>query len=159
MQKLEKTKIVILNFFVALTPVLRAPGQWRNPRDQSHDYTKAEYWIKVAQLAERGKLHGIFFGDSLAIYGGYKYQGLDGPYNFTEAARSGKNFPKNDPTAYSAAMAVSTINVSFGFTCSTLCEHPYHFARRLTTFDHIWVGWNIVTSVLPSPGRQISFWR
>jgi FMN-dependent oxidoreductase (nitrilotriacetate monooxygenase family) len=153
-QKVTEKKILILNFFEALTPVLHAPGQWRNPRDKSRDYTKAEYWVKLAQLAERGKLHGIFFGDSLAIYGGYK-----GPYNFEEAAKSGNNFPKNDPTAYLAAIAISTKNLSIGYTCSTLTEHPYHFARRMATLDHISggrVGWNIVTSFLPTAGRQLA---
>ncbi|KAH3672317.1 hypothetical protein WICMUC_004288 [Wickerhamomyces mucosus] len=150
----RERKPLILNFFEALTPVLHAPGQWRNPRDQSRNYTQAEYWIKLAQLAERGKLHALFIGDSLAIYGGYK-----GPYNYTEAARTGNNFPKNDPTAYLSAIAVSTKNISVGLTCSTLTEHPYHFARRISTLDHISngrVGWNVVSSALPSSGRQLS---
>ncbi|KAH3681086.1 hypothetical protein WICPIJ_007946 [Wickerhamomyces pijperi] len=152
-QKKERKPLVI-NFFQALTPVLHAPGQWRNPRDQSRGYTKAEHWIKLAQLAEKGKIHGLFIGDSLAIYGGYK-----GPYNFEEAAKSGNNFPKNDPTAYLSAIAVSTKNISVGLTCSTLSEHPYHFARRMATMDHISggrVGWNIVSSLLPSAGRQLA---
>lgn len=154
LQKLAKKKTLILNFFEALTPVLHSPGQWKNPRDESRDYTKAEYWVKLAKIAERGKLHAIFFGDSLAIYGGYK-----GPFNFSEAAKSGNNFPKNDPTAYLSAMAISTKNLSIGYTCSTLSEHPYHFARRMATFDHISggrIGWNIVTSALPSAGRQLA---
>jgi FMN-dependent oxidoreductase (nitrilotriacetate monooxygenase family) len=152
-QKKERTPL-ILNFFEALTPVLHAPGQWRNPRDQSRGYTKAEYWVKLAQLAERGKLHGLFIGDSLSIYGGYK-----GPHNFTEAAKTGNNFPKNDPTAYLSAIAISTKNVSVGLTCSTLSEHPYHFARRIATLDHISggrVGWNVVSSQLPTAGRQLA---
>ncbi|CCH43937.1 Alkanesulfonate monooxygenase [Wickerhamomyces ciferrii] len=159
LKKTKRTEPLILNFFQALTPVLHAPGQWRNPRDQSRDYTKPEYWIKIAQLAEKGKLHGIFFGDSLAIYGGYKSQGLGGAYNYEEAAKSGNNFPKNDPTAYISALAITTKNVSFGITCSTLTEHPYHFARRYSTLDHITggrMGWNVVTSFLPSAGRQLS---
>jgi FMN-dependent oxidoreductase (nitrilotriacetate monooxygenase family) len=157
-QKKER-KPLILNFFEALTPVLHAPGQWRNPRDQSREYYKAEYWVKLAQLAERGKIHALFIGDSLAIYGGYKSQGLGGPYNYEEAAKSGNNFPKNDPTAYLAAVAISTKNISMGLTCSTLTEHPYHFARRMATLDHISggrIGWNVVTSALPSAGRQLA---
>lgn len=161
-KKLKKTKRsepLIINFFEALTPVLHASGQWKNQKDTSRNYTKPEHWIKVAQLAEKGKLHGIFFGDSLAVYGGYKSQDLGGPYNFEEAAKSGNNFPKNDPTAYVSALAISTKNVSFGITCSTLSEHPYHFARRYATLDHITggrMGWNVVTSFLPSAGRQLT---
>jgi len=162
LKKLKKTKRsepLIINFFEALTPVLHAPGQWRNPKDTSRDYTKPEYWIKIAQLAEKGKLHGIFFGDSLAVYGGYKSQGLGGAYNYEEAAKSGNNFPKCDPTAYISALAISTKNISYGITCSTLSEHPYHFARRYATLDHITggrMGWNVVTSFLPSAGRQLT---
>ncbi|CCH43938.1 putative monooxygenase [Wickerhamomyces ciferrii] len=158
-RRTKRTEPLIINFFEALTPVLHAPGQWRNPIDQSRNYTKPEYWIKIAQLAERGKLHGLFFGDSLAVYGGYKSQGLGGPYNYEEAAKSGNNFPKNDPTAYISALAISTKNISFGITCSTLSEHPYHFARRYSTLDHITggrMGWNVVTSFLPSAGRQLA---
>jgi FMN-dependent oxidoreductase (nitrilotriacetate monooxygenase family) len=157
-QKRDKKQLV-LNFFEAFTPVLHAPGQWRNPRDQSREYYKAEYWIKVAQLAERGKLHALFIGDSLTIYGGYKSNNLEGPYNYEEAARTGNNFPKNDPTAYLSAVAISTKNISLGITCSTLTEHPYHFARRMATLDHISggrIGWNVVTSGLPSAGRQLA---
>ncbi|KAH3671439.1 hypothetical protein WICMUC_004619 [Wickerhamomyces mucosus] len=149
---------LILNFFQALTPVLHAPGQWKNPRDESRKYYTAENWIKTAKIAERGKIHGIFFGDSLAPYGGYNSKDLDGPFNFQEAAKSGNNFPKNDPTAYLAAMAINTKNLSFGFTCTTLSEHPYHFARRMATLDHISkgrVGWNVVTSFLESAARNL----
>ncbi len=159
LKKTKRTEPLIINFFEALTPVLHAPGQWRNPKDTSRDYYKPEFWIKVAQLAEKGKFHGIFFGDSLAVYGGYKSQGLGGPFNFEEAAKSGNNFPKNDPTAYISALAISTKNISFGITCSTLSEHPYHFARRYATLDHITggrMGWNVVTSFLPSAGRQLT---
>ncbi|KAH3675823.1 hypothetical protein WICMUC_002469 [Wickerhamomyces mucosus] len=159
-QKIENVKEPwIINFFQCVTPVLHAPGQWKNPRDQSRDYFKPEYWVKIAKLAEKGKLHGIFFGDNLGYYGGYKSKGLDGPFNFQEGAKSGNNFPKNDPTAYLSAMAISTKNLSFGFTCSTLSEHPYHFARRMATLDHISngrVGWNVVTTITPTSGRQLS---
>lgn len=157
-QKKERQPLII-NFFEALTPVLHAPGQWKNPRDQSRNYYKADHWVKLAQLAERGKIHAIFIGDSLAIYGGYKSAGLGGPYNYEEAAKTGNNFPKNDPTAYLSAVAISTKNVSLGITCSTLTEHPYHFARRMATMDHISggrIGWNVVTSALPSAGRQLT---
>ncbi|CAM9018777.1 unnamed protein product [Wickerhamomyces anomalus] len=129
-KKTKRTEPLIINFFEALTPVLHAPGQWRNPRDTSRDYVKPEYWVKIAQLAERGKLH-----DLVTI------------------------FQKNDPTAYISALAITTKNVSFGITCSTLSEHPYHFARRYASLDHITggrMGWNVVTSFLPSAGRQLA---
>lgn len=55
-------------------------------------------------------------------------------------------------------MAAVTKNLSFGLTFSTISEHPYHFARRLATLDHLTkgrVGWNIVSSYLNSTARQL----
>ena len=55
-------------------------------------------------------------------------------------------------------MALVTEHLGFGLTASLSFEHPYPFARRLSTLDHLTkgrVGWNIVTSYLES-GRAIS---
>ena len=56
-----------------------------------------------------------------------------------------------------SAMASQTTNLAFGITSSTTYEPPYALARRYTTLDHLTngrVGWNIVTSHLPSAARQ-----
>jgi FMN-dependent oxidoreductase (nitrilotriacetate monooxygenase family) len=46
-----------------------------------------------------------------------------------------------------------TEHLGFGVTASTSFEHPYTFARRMSTLDHLTggrIGWNIVTSYLQS---------
>ena len=52
-----------------------------------------------------------------------------------------------------------TEHLGIGITASTTFEHPYTFARRLSTADHLTkgrVGWNIVTSYLESGAKNIS---
>ena len=61
--------------------------------------------------------------------------------------------PINDPLLIVPAMAAVTKNLSFGITASVTHEHPYTFARRMSTLDHLTkgrVGWNVVTSYLKS---------
>jgi FMN-dependent oxidoreductase (nitrilotriacetate monooxygenase family) len=55
-------------------------------------------------------------------------------------------------------MALVTQHLGFGITASTGFEHPYTFARRLSTADHLSkgrLGWNIVTSYLESGARNV----
>ena len=54
-------------------------------------------------------------------------------------------------------MAAVTEHLGFGVTCGLSYEHPYPFARRMSTLDHLTkgpVGWNIVTSYLPNAARN-----
>lgn len=55
-------------------------------------------------------------------------------------------------------MALVTEHLGFGITAGTAYEHPYPFARRLSTLDHLTngrVGWNVVTGYLPSAARNM----
>ena len=55
-------------------------------------------------------------------------------------------------------MALVTKSLGFGLTASLSFEHPYTFARRLSTLDHLTkgrAGWNIVTSYLDSGAKNI----
>ncbi|MCB1656457.1 MAG: LLM class flavin-dependent oxidoreductase, partial [Pseudomonadales bacterium] len=55
-------------------------------------------------------------------------------------------------------MALVTEHLGFGLTASLSFEHPYPFARRLSTLAHLTkgrAGWNIVTSYLESGARNI----
>ncbi len=50
-------------------------------------------------------------------------------------------------------MSAVTKHLGFGVTASVSHEHPYTFARKMSTLDHLTdgrVGWNIVTSYLKS---------
>ena len=73
------------------------------------------------------------------------------------ALRSGAQVPVNDPLLVVPAMAAVTEHLGFGITASTSFEHPYSFARRMSTLDHLTkgrVGWNIVTGYLESAARN-----
>jgi FMN-dependent oxidoreductase (nitrilotriacetate monooxygenase family) len=57
-----------------------------------------------------------------------------------------------------SAMAAVTQHLGFGVTAGTAYEHPYPFARRMSTLDHLTngrVGWNVVTGYLPSAARNM----
>ena len=67
------------------------------------------------------------------------------------ALRAGAQVPVNDPMLVVSAMATVTEHLGFGVTATTSFEHPYSFARRMSTLDHLTrgrVGWNIVTGYL-----------
>jgi long-chain alkane monooxygenase len=129
----------------------QAPGLWRHPRDRSWQYKDLEYWTELAVLLERGKFDGLFIADVLGVYD--VYQG-----SAETALRHSTQVPVNDPLQLVSAMATVTKHLGFGLTASTSFEHPYTFARRLSTLDHLTkgrVGWNIVTSYLDSGARNI----
>jgi FMN-dependent oxidoreductase (nitrilotriacetate monooxygenase family) len=129
----------------------QSPGLWAHPRDRSWQYKDLEYWAELAQLLERGRFDGLFIADVLGVYDVYRG-------NLDAALRNGAQIPVNDPLQLVPAMAMVTRNLGFGLTASLSFEHPYTFARRLSTLDHLTkgrAGWNIVTSYLDSGARNI----
>jgi alkanesulfonate monooxygenase SsuD/methylene tetrahydromethanopterin reductase-like flavin-dependent oxidoreductase (luciferase family) len=129
----------------------QSPGLWAHPRDRSWQYKDLEYWAELAQLLERGRFDGLFIADVLGVYDVYRG-------NLDAALRNGAQIPVNDPLQLVPAMAMVTKHLGFGLTASLSFEHPYTFARRLSTLDHLTkgrAGWNIVTSYLDSGARNI----
>ena len=127
------------------------PGIWRHPADRSRDYTNLEHWTRLARLLEGGLFDGIFLADALGpydVYGG----------SADAALRTAAKIPMNDPMMLVSAMAAVTQNLGFGITASTSAEHPYTFARRMSTLDHLTrgrVGWNVVTGYLKSAAQNL----
>lgn len=129
----------------------QSPGLWAHPRDRSWQYKDLEYWVDLARLLERGKFDGLFIADVLGVYDVLNGSG-------DAAIRQATQVPVNDPLALITPMALVTEHLGFGLTASLSFEHPYPFARRLSTLDHLTkgrVGWNIVTSYLESGARNI----
>ena len=65
--------------------------------------------------------------------------------------------PSNDPSVLASAIAYATRHLGIAFTASILQEHPFNFARRISTLDHASKGriaWNIVTNYLPNASRN-----
>lgn len=129
----------------------QSSGMWRHPQDQSARYKELRYWTDLAQLLERGHFDGLFIADVLGTYDVY------GASNVA-AIRHGAQVPVNDPVLLVSAMAAVTDHLGFGVTAGTAYEHPYPFARRMTTLDHLTngrIGWNVVTGYLPSAARNM----
>ena len=129
----------------------QSPGLWAHPRDRSWQYKDLDYWVDLARLLERGKFDGLFIADVLGVYDVFNGNG-------DAAIRQAAQVPVNDPLALVTPMALVTEHLGFGLTASLSFEHPYPFARRLSTLDHLTkgrVGWNIVTSYLESGARNI----
>ncbi|CEA07013.1 Dimethyl-sulfide monooxygenase [Arthrobacter saudimassiliensis] len=129
----------------------QSPGLWRHPQDRSARYTDLDYWTDLAQTLEKGLFDGLFIADVLGTYDVY------GASN-EATLRQGTQVPVNDPLLTVSAMAHVTEHLGFGVTAGTAYEHPYPFARRLATLDHLTrgrVGWNVVTGYLPSAARNM----
>ena len=145
------TKGIRFNAFEMNCVGHQSPGLWTHPRDRSWQYKDLEYWTDLARLLERGIFDGVFIADVIGYYDVYKDS------NF-HALQQGVQIPVNDPLQLAAPMAMVTEHLGIGVTASTSFEHPYTFARRLSTLDHHTkgrVGWNIVTSYLESGAKNI----
>jgi FMN-dependent oxidoreductase (nitrilotriacetate monooxygenase family) len=126
-------------------------GLWKHPRDNSVDYNKPQYWTDLAKLLERGLFDSVFLADIVGVY-----DVLGGGIEHT--AREAVQLPVNDPLYVVPIMALATEHLGFGVTCNLSYEHPYIFARRMATLDHLTSGrvaWNIVTGYLDSAARGV----
>lgn len=129
----------------------QSPGLWAHPRDRSWKYKDLDYWQDLARTLERGVFDGIFIADVIGYYDVYKGSNY-------HAIQQAAQIPVNDPLQLAAPIALATVHLGIGITASTSFEHPYTFARRLSTADHHTkgrIGWNIVTSYLESGAKNI----
>jgi len=142
---------IYLNAFEMNTPGHQSPGLWQHPKDKSHQYKDSEYWTNLAKTLEKGRFDAVFLADVLGpydVYGGSK----------DAAIKNAIQSPVNDPSYLVPLMSAVTENLGFGVTSSIVHEHPYTYARRMSTLDHLTngrVGWNIVTSYLKSANENI----
>ena len=139
-------KRIFLNAFDMNTPGHQSPGLWTHPDDQSYRYKDSAYWTELAKTLENGRFDAVFIADVLGTYDVYG-ESRDA------AVRNGVQSPVNDPFLIVPYMAAVTKHLGFGITASVTHEHPYTFARKISTLDHLTngrIGWNIVTSYLKS---------
>ena len=131
---------IIFNAFSNFGVANYAPGLWRHPEDQSANCTDLGYWVELAKVLEAGGFDSLFLADVLAA------PSLEGKET---GLRCGVGVPAGDPFAAVPAMAAVTDNLGFVVTGNVGYEHPFLFARRMSTLDHLTngrIGWNIVTS-------------
>jgi len=147
----RQARQIRFNAFQMNTVGHQSPGLWTHARDTSHRYTDPQHWTELAQLLERGRFDAIFLADVLGVYD--VYQG-----GMEAALRHGVQVPLNDPLALVPLIAQATRHLGIGVTAALTYEHPYTFARRISTLDHLSggrIGWNIVTGYLDSAARNL----
>ncbi len=128
-------------------------GLWRRADSRQLEYTALDTWVDLAKLLEQARFDSLFLADVVGTYDIYK----GGPET---SIREGMQIPVNDPSLLIPAMAHATKHLGFAYTGSILAEHPFNFARRASTLDHLTngrVAWNVVTSYLPNAARNLGF--
>ncbi|KQQ06183.1 MULTISPECIES: NtaA/DmoA family FMN-dependent monooxygenase [unclassified Rathayibacter] len=143
------------NAFVMNTPSHTHHGQWRRAEARHESFEDLSFWVEVAQTLERGVFDAIFFADVVGTYGAV---GSSLEVN----AREGLQLPTNDPSVLLAALIGATEHLGLAMTSSILQAHPFEFARRMSTLDHLSKGrvaWNIVTSYQENAARNFGLDR
>ena len=128
-------------------------GAWRLPEARQTDFHSLEHWVSLAQTLERGKFDYIFFADVVGLYDDYRG-------SWEKFVESGLQIPSNDPLVLASALASHTEHLGIAITSSILQEHPFDFARKISTLDHVSRGriaWNIVTSLSDNAWRNFGY--
>lgn len=145
---------IIYNAFTHFTLSHQSHGQWRRPDAKAQlGFNTYAPWVEMAKTAERGKLDAIFFADVAGVYDTYRG-------GWETVAREGMQFPSNDPASLISALGYVTEHLGLVVTSSVLQDHPFSFARKMSTLDHLTggrVGWNIVTSYLDNAARNYGY--
>ncbi|KAE8765478.1 LLM class flavin-dependent oxidoreductase [Georgenia thermotolerans] len=135
---------LIFSAFVMNTTSHIYQGTWRHPDARNLEHNSLEYWVELAKLLEAGTFDLIFFADVVGLYGDYR-----GDYR--KYVETGLQIPANDPAVIASALAYATEHLGIAFTSAVVQEHPFSFARKISTLDHASGGriaWNVVTSYL-----------
>ena len=117
-------------------------GGWRHATAYDDPVMNLPRMIECAQLAERGKLDGLFLADGNGI------RDMDKPALFAA------NFPSArpgvfDPVVLMTALAGHTQRIGLVCTATTTFDEPWFVARRFASLDHVSggrAGWNAVTA-------------
>jgi FMN-dependent oxidoreductase (nitrilotriacetate monooxygenase family) len=113
------------------------PGwdDWRHPQAQVDASTSLPFYVRQAQVAERGKLDYLFVADSVSIN-----------------ARSSPHYLNRfEPFTILSALAAVTQHIGLVATATVTYTEAFNLARQFASLDHISggrAGWNVVTSWL-----------
>jgi FMN-dependent oxidoreductase (nitrilotriacetate monooxygenase family) len=149
------TKRLIFNGFSMNAVSHVYHGLWRHPATAQTRFNDLDTWVELAKLLERGRFDSLFIADVIGVDPAYK-----GSWNtYIEEA---VQIPINDSGVLIAALIHATEHLGLTFTSSILQEHPFNFARKVSTLDHLSkgrIGWNIVTSVSHNAAQNFGFDR
>ena len=138
------------NAFVMNTNSHIQHGHWRRPEAGQVDFEDVNFWIDLAKTLEAAKFDAMFFADVSGHYG-------DADADYEVYVRHGLQIPSNDPTVLLGALAVFTEHLGLALTSNVAQNHPFNFARQVSTLDHISRGriaWNIVTGTQDNGARN-----
>ena len=141
---------LLFNAFVMNTGSHIQHGQWRHPEAQQSEFNDLQLWLDLARTLEDGLFDAMFFADVSGLYGPAGGQYVDNVHE-------GLQIPSNDPTVLLGALAVVTKHIGLATTSNVMQNHPFNFARQLSTLDHLSGGriaWNIVTSTQENAARN-----
>lgn len=119
---------------------------WRLPEAQTG--SSLDRYIRLARIAESGKLDFIFFADHLAVWERGTLETL---------SHSARMIAEIEPLTLLSALAGHTSSIGLVATASTTYSHPYNLARQFASIDHISggrAGWNVVTSYMAEEARN-----
>jgi FMN-dependent oxidoreductase (nitrilotriacetate monooxygenase family) len=129
-------------------------GRWRTPGSWSHRrFPDILMYEEIAQIAERGLLDFIFFGDGSGIPSTWSG-------SIDAAVQWGIGWPRQDMSPFIAAMSRVTRHIGFGLTYSSTFMHPFYVARLLNSLDHVTGGriaFNVVTSTRRADAANYGF--
>ncbi len=113
---------------------------WRMPGAQTDAALDIRLWKRMAQAAEKARIHFMFWADGIAV----RHSAPD-----DDALSFNARIDVYEPLTLIGALAAVTERIGFLASASTTYNEPYHVARKFASLDHISegrVGWNVVTS-------------
>lgn len=125
---------------------------WLLASAQDNAATDVDYFRRIIQQAEAGKLDFFFLADTPAA----RTENLD------FWTRSPLYMNMMEPITLLAALAGSTKHIGLGATASTSFYEPYNIARLFGSLDHISHGraaWNVVTTANDYAARNFGLDR
>lgn len=114
---------------------------WRLPESDPRAFASIAHYVRVAQIAERGKFDAIFLADTPAITDRIDF----------------RPFFSLEPTIILASVAAATTHIGLIATISTSYNEPFNIARRFASLDHASggrTGWNAVTTADAASSRN-----
>jgi long-chain alkane monooxygenase len=141
---------LIFSAFTGVGLPNHGPGLWWHPSARPIDHRDLQAWLTLARTLEEARFDLIFFGDAVGVPD--VYHGSP-----AQAVIDGLGIPSGDPSVLISGLAAVTTELGLAFTSSTMQDHPFNFARKVSTLDHLSrgrVGWNIVTGYAASAARN-----
>jgi FMN-dependent oxidoreductase, nitrilotriacetate monooxygenase family len=126
-----------LNLNVGINTTGYLAGAWKYRTGTRYDITDPDYYLRLTQLAHRGRFDSVFFSDHPAL--------MTDP--------NSRPFHTIDPLILVTALAAQVPDIGFVATMSSTYNSPYNLARRTQSTDIISGGRlivNIVSSFNPN---------